>query len=263
MERNWFFKYVVLVFALTVLGLCVACGGGGGDGSEPEVSSTAPLNLAVNVPVNSKIAARFSELMNYSTINTESFLVTGPGTTPVLGTVAYVGYTATFTPMNSLTIATLYTATITTSVRDLAGNSLISNYEWTFNSGDTMDIFKPRVSSTVPTNHHMDIKTNSKLSIAFSEYMDPETITTSTFLVTGSATNPVLGTVISTGYTATFTPTNGLVADTEYTATITTGAKDLSGNSLATDYVWTFTGKSGSRYGSTHCHFYRPYKWSR
>jgi hypothetical protein len=40
---------------------------------------------------------------------------------------------------------------------------------------------------------------------------------------------------------ATFTPTNPLALSTLYTATITTGAQDLGGTPLASDYVWTFT----------------------
>ena len=40
---------------------------------------------------------------------------------------------------------------------------------------------------------------------------------------------------------ATFTPNVSLTLATLYTATITTGAEDLAGTPLATDYVWTFT----------------------
>jgi hypothetical protein len=43
------------------------------------------------------------------------------------------------------------------------------------------------------------------------------------------------------GTTATLTPTNILAASTVYTATITNGAKDLTGNALATNTIWSFT----------------------
>ena len=42
-------------------------------------------------------------------------------------------------------------------------------------------------------------------------------------------------------HVATFTPTNPLALSTHYTATITTGAQNLFGNALASDYVWSFT----------------------
>lgn len=43
------------------------------------------------------------------------------------------------------------------------------------------------------------------------------------------------------GRTATFTPLADLDYDTAYTATITTGVKDLAGNAIEADYVWSFT----------------------
>jgi Ice-binding-like/Bacterial Ig-like domain len=42
-------------------------------------------------------------------------------------------------------------------------------------------------------------------------------------------------------HVATFTPTDPLALNTLYTATITTGAQDLNGDALASNYVWTFT----------------------
>ena len=51
----------------------------------------------------------------------------------------------------------------------------------------------------------------------------------------------MLGTVTYAGTGAIFAPASDLTASTVYTATITTGAKDLAGNALASDYVWSFT----------------------
>jgi hypothetical protein len=39
---------------------------------------------------------------------------------------------ATFTPVTALVNGTTYTATITTEVKDLAGNSLQENFSWSF-----------------------------------------------------------------------------------------------------------------------------------
>ena len=46
------------------------------------------------------------------------------------------------------------------------------------------------------------------------------------------------------GMTVTFTPTANLDYSTTYTCTITTGAKDLAGNALEVDYMWSFTAQS-------------------
>ena len=50
-----------------------------------------------------------------------------------------------------------------------------------------------------------------------------------------------MGAVIYEGTTATFAPTNPLATNTLYTATITTGAKDLAGNAMASAYVWNLS----------------------
>ena len=70
--------------------------------------------------------------------------------------------------------------------------------------------------------------------------MDPLTINASTFTLT-QGTTAVPGSVTYSGTTATFTPTDVLAAVTTYTATVTTGAKSLTGNSLASNSVWSFT----------------------
>jgi hypothetical protein len=97
----------------------------------PTVSSTNPANGATGVAV---ITATFSEAMNASTISTSTFAVSGPGVTPVVGTVSYNAstYIATFTPTSALTPSTAYAATITTGTRDVAGNALANNRVWNF-----------------------------------------------------------------------------------------------------------------------------------
>jgi hypothetical protein len=97
----------------------------------PTVSSTNPANGATGVAI---ITATFSEAMQASTISTSTFAVSGPGVTPVVGTVSYNAstYITTFTPTSALTASTSYTATVTTGVKDAAGNALASNHVWTF-----------------------------------------------------------------------------------------------------------------------------------
>ena len=96
------------------------------------------------------------------------------------------------------------------------------------------------MSSTDPFNGATGVAINRKIAATFSEAMDPTTINTTTFTLQQGAT-PVAGTVTYAGVTATFTPSGNLAANTTYTATITTGAKDLAGNPLASNFAWSFT----------------------
>jgi ketosteroid isomerase-like protein len=202
----------------------------------PTVISTVPLGGATLVAVNTVVSATFSEPMNPLTVTNATFTVTGPGATPVAGVVSYSGSTATFTPTAVLANSTLFTATITTGVKDSAGAALAANFVWTFTTAPA-----PTVVSTVPASGASLVPVNTLVSATFTEAMNPATITGATFRVTGPGATPVAGAVTYSGSTATFTPTVDLANGTLFTATITTGAKDPTGAPLAANYVWTFT----------------------
>jgi hypothetical protein len=108
------------------------------DTTAPTVTVTDPSNGASNVALNKTVNATFSEAMDPLTMTTATFTLK-QGATPVSGTVSYLGTTATFVPAANLTAGALYTATISKTVTDLAGNRLAGNqgvapsdFVWTF-----------------------------------------------------------------------------------------------------------------------------------
>jgi hypothetical protein len=208
------------------------------DAIAPTVIFTDPTNLATNVVLDKKLTAIFSETMDPATINTSTFTLKN-GANSITGLVTYTGVVATFSPASNLLPNTTYTATITTSAKDLAGNSLVSNYIWTFTTV-IGDIIPPTVVLTDPNDNAIGVALNKKLTATFSEAMDPASINSSTFTLKNGA-NTITGVVTYSGVTATFSPASNLLPNTTYTATITNSAKDVAGNNLATNYVWTFT----------------------
>jgi hypothetical protein len=213
--------------------------GASADVLAPTVISTVPANGATGVAFNTKVSATFSEVMDPTTIANATFTLK-QGTTVITGLVTYVGTTATFSPAANLSPNSVYTATITTGAKDLAGNGLVSDYIWSFTTGAAADIVRPTVISTDPVNNATNVVLDKKIAANFSEAMDPLSISTATFsLKNGAAV--VAGTVSYSGIKATFSPVANLSPNTTYTATITTGAKDLAGNTLANNYVWSFT----------------------
>ncbi len=210
----------------------------------PTVSSTTPVNAATGVAINTRITATFSEAMDPSTITPDTFAVTGPGTSPVSGTVDYDAPSriATFTPDIDLTPSVAYSATITTDVKDLKSNALANDFVWSFATGVTPDTTAPTVSFTIPANGATGVVINTKITATFSEAMDPSTITAAAFTVDGPGAVPISGNVTyaAVGNTATFTPADNLTLNRVYTATITTAVRDLAGNALAVNHVWTF-----------------------
>ena len=101
------------------------------DTQAPTVISTNPVNGGTGVAI---VTASFSEPMSAATLTGTTFKLTGPGITPVAGTVSYdaAAERARFSPTSALALNTLYTATITTGAKDVAGNALANNYVWTF-----------------------------------------------------------------------------------------------------------------------------------
>jgi hypothetical protein len=200
----------------------------------PAVISVDPLNAATGVSLNKTVSANFSTAMDPLTLTGATFTVAS-GTTAIPGSVSYAGTTASFISSSPLSANTLYTATITTGAKNVAGTPLANNYTWSFTTGTT-----PTVLSTDPLNLASGVALNKVIGATFSEAMNPLTLTTSTFTLMNGAT-PVAGAVSYAGTTATFTPTVSLLAGITYTATITTGATSVGGIALSSVYVWTFT----------------------
>lgn len=128
------------------------------------------------------------------------------------------------------------------------------------------DTTRPTIISVSPTNNEQDIATHDKLTVQFSEPMDASTINEDTFILEQRTTPPpgsassdyrsrrIEGTVTYSGLIATFRPKNPnpslptynpLQPSQEFgnvfTVTLTGGIQDLTGNSLARNYVWSFT----------------------
>jgi hypothetical protein len=237
------------------------CGGGGRDpilgldATPPTVTSTVATNNAIAVGLTQTISANFSTAMNQASITKSNFTLTGPGVTPISGSVTYSGTTATFTPDVALPQSTLITARISSSVTDSGGSRLsgnvavypaISDYVWTFT---TADLTAPTVTSTINANGATGVAVNTKIGAFFSEAMNPLTLNTLSFTVSDGV-NPVNGVISYSGVALVFTPASALAINTKYTMTITSDATDVAGNKLSGNqvvypasgnYVWSFT----------------------
>jgi hypothetical protein len=217
------------------------------DTAAPVVSGTSNTSGATDVAINSNVGATFGEGMDPSTITDVTFTLKNTASgTAAAGAVSYSGVNAVFTPASNLSAGTGYTATIkggANGVKDLAGNALAADYAWSFTTAAAADTAAPAVTSTVPGNLATGVALNGTVNSTFSEAINPLTITTATFKLAGPGTASVTG---AAGYNApakiaTFTPAAPLAAGTTYTATITTGVKDLAGNALTANKVWSFT----------------------
>jgi hypothetical protein len=215
------------------------------DNTAPTIVSRTPGNGATGVSVGTNVSVIFSEPMQQATITTTNITLTPTGGgAAIAGTMTYDAgtNTATFDPTNDLENNKSYTITVTTGVKDVAGNALAAQSTSTFTT--ELDSTKPTVILTFPENNATSIGIGSAMKVTFSEQMDATTITGTTFtLKTTTGDVAVAGTVSynSTTHIASFTPSAALAAGTNYTATVTTGAKDLAGNVLLGDFTFKFT----------------------
>ena len=203
-------------------------------GLNPLVVATDPANLAIDVALNKIITATFNMSMDPLTLNASTFTVK-QGATTVLGTISFAGTMVSFTPSTLLAENKVYTCTITTGAANTIGTELANNYVWTFTTG-----ISPLVISTDPANLATGVALNKTITATFNMPMDPLTLSATTFTVKQGATT-ILGVISYSGSTASFNPTSSLTGNKVYTCTITTGAKNVAGTALASDYVWSFT----------------------
>ena len=123
---------------------------------------------------------------------------------------------------------------------DVAGPDTQNTDTQNTDATDSNDGVAPTITATTPLNGAKTVAFHAPITATFSEKMDPATITKTTFTLK-KGTTTIAGTGTGSGNTAVFAPTAKLAPNTLYTATITTGAKDLAGNALAADFVWSFT----------------------
>ena len=224
------------------------------DTTPPTVTARTPAAGATGVTTTSTVTVTFSEPMDPSTINTSTIELRNPSSVLVAATVSYDAGTrvATLTPSSALAGSATYTATVRGGgtdprVKDLAGNALAANSAWSFTTA-VADTTPPTVTARTPPAGATGVPTTNTVTVTFSEPMDASTINTGTIELRNPSSALVPATVTYDPGTrvATLTPSTALTTLTTFTATVRGGAadprvKDLAGNALAANSVWSFT----------------------
>jgi hypothetical protein len=213
-------------------------GGGGGGGSG-----------TVDAPTFSPAAGSYSSAQSVTITTTTSgatICYRTDGVDPTAPTAGTCG-------AGSTTYSSAINISSTTTLKALGTKSGMTNSSVT--SGTyTIDTTAPTVSSTNPANSATGIAKNTTVAVTFSEAMNTSTITTTTSTsCTGSlqvsadnfttcvpmtSATPT-ATVGDTVFT--MTPASALASATTYNIRVTTAAKDVAGNALASMFT-TSTG---------------------
>jgi mannuronan 5-epimerase len=117
----------------------------------PTVTSTTPVHGATGVAVTSYVTGTFSEVVQASTVIPSTFILKNSAGSNIAGAVKLSGdgRTGIFDPTSSLAPSNSYTATVTTGVKDLAGNAMTSAKVWRFTTGTTSSTSALRTDSII------------------------------------------------------------------------------------------------------------------
>ena len=235
-------SFIFLTFlGLVFLGSCTQPAQNPGDTTAPTVVSVVPLTSAIEVVPNIDITATFSEALNAATAVADNFTVFA-GATQGLGVVTYADMVATFNPDANLAHSTNFTVTLKTGITDESGNGLAADYTWSFTTGVALDTTTPVVNSTLPQDLDVNVGINGTISAVFSEAMDVSSLTNTNFaILNGTSSVPGSITYDVPTKTVIFAPSINLNPGSTYSVTLTTGVKDVAGNSMFNNKVWTFT----------------------
>lgn len=96
------------------------------DLSGPTANCDSPLPNAADVPLNAIIGIQFSEPVDPTSVTSGSVILTDDNGATVTGqtTLATNGTSLTFAPGAPLDIGTIYTTTVTSTIKDLVGNDI-------------------------------------------------------------------------------------------------------------------------------------------
>ncbi len=222
------------------------------DGIRLIVVDTDPVPGAVEVPVTSSVRVNFGNLVDSTTVNTSTFVVTG-SSGPIDGTFQFAPNKKSFFfhPSSPLTCEDTITCLLTDDIFDLDGQRLDGDgdwtpggdYEWTFATA-TCPL---TVTSLYPPPGATDVSPLDSIVVEFNYSVDPTSLTGTSWPVKDRTGNGIDGeySVNADSTQAIFKPLQGVdhyfVFGDSVTSCLFGGIKGAAGDSLLADTCWSFT----------------------
>ncbi len=221
-------------------------------------TATVVPDTATTLPIDSNMVIVFSIPVDPLTVDYPNVSVSIGAVDLIQGVDYTLGMNAentiaTINFTSNLPATTAVTLTLTAGIEDAANAVPLNNPgNFVYTTGTAPDTTDPTFVplSNRPTSPPLVELTNAArlaavpsqaIRIDFSEDIDPNTLNGNTFYL-DDGTDVIAATIAYDAGTdrATLTPAINLTESTTYTVTITTGIRDLSGNTLAAGTSWTF-----------------------
>jgi hypothetical protein len=160
--------------------------------------------------------------------------------TLVQGSLSYADRKMTFTPMENLSYNTTYRVTLTSGIKDLAGNNLSTDFSWSFTTAAEPDRIPPKIVSIFPPNGSVGVPVNTVIVVNFSEHVRWSKQPIILLHPNGTKVEGDITFNAST-FSLCFAPTTSLDFATTYHVIVLEEITDRVGNKLGENYTFVFT----------------------
>lgn len=199
----------------------------------PVITTVAPPPGALGVATDTAIVITFAEPMDRATLTAAAVRLTDDGdVVDTAMSIADDDRSVTLTPTSPLAVNTLFTVSVTTTVRDRNGNALEAPFAATFRTLSP-DNVPPTVVSIDPADGAVGVGTTVPIVVTFSEPIAQGSVTASSFKVVAD-NSPVTGafTFSSGGSVVRFTAASELPFGAVVVIELSGGIADLANNPL-------------------------------
>lgn len=213
------------------------------DTTGPTLTLANPQNGDADIGRNVTILLQFDRPLNLATRSVGLLIRTGGVTVP--GTYAFEDglRRIRFTPATALAASTEYTVTLTSQLRDVAGNSLTNPGTVSFTTGAASDTTAPTVTSYSPAYGDTGVGRLPIIRITFSERMNPITFSSSSFYLYNAGIGAYIRTTMTVAenrMSVTLAPDAPLEPYSQYFYFLS--ATDLAGNGVGLGVIYFLTG---------------------
>ncbi|MCK4494388.1 MAG: Ig-like domain-containing protein, partial [Methylococcales bacterium] len=215
------------------------------DKTAPTIESINISEGQTNVPTNTRLQIKFSEVINNISLKNIS-LKNNDEITKTTLTLKSDQRTVILQTNNPLKANSEYQLIIE-NIQDLSGNILKSAITRTFTTESGVDTLAGKVISSSPNDKATDISVDTVLTIQLDKAVDPITVIEKSFRLYENGTNDIITGILSVssdGLSISFTPTDALKTAQDYTVRASYDADftDLSGQ-IFTSFFFSFTTK--------------------
>jgi hypothetical protein len=204
----------------------------------PSVVQVSPASAMTGVPINAPVQILFNEPIDSASMGGVS-LKQGASVVPTTASLYDGNKGIQLLPTVPLATHTTYTINVT-GVLDITGNAQTAFPSQSFTTGTSINLVRPTLVSTNPTNGQTGVPVNTTVKVVFSEPMDVASFDASnSFYLYDNQTATIVPATISfaaNSTTATLTPVSNLTGGgVSYTMYIGWNAPlyDVGGNQLS------------------------------